>query len=73
MKDNELKGNLLRFVMYTFTESCNEGIRLMIDDAIKTGEGSAVGFCKVRRKMSSNEFVKYKLNLTLEEMVDDEL
>ena len=64
----ELKGNLLRFVVHTFTETCGDGIHAMIDDAVKNRMGTCVAFCRVRREMSSNELVKYKLTVTLEEV-----
>lgn len=71
MSDKELKQNLLRFIMHTFTENCNEGIHSMIDDTVNEGKGSVSGYCRVRKKMSTQEFQMYKLTLTLEE-VDDQ-
>ena len=64
----ELKRNLLRFIMYTLTERCDNVVVDVIDEAVTTGTGKFTGSCDVISDRSKNKRQKYQVTLLLEKV-----
>ncbi len=69
MSERELKQNLLRFIMYTLTERCDDVLHnIIIDECVDNDYSKFTSTCNVVVDREKNKRQKYRLSLILEKV-----
>ena len=69
-REEILKQNLLRFIMYNMTERCDNFVHELIDDTVRDGECTLQTVGKIRVENNQKEVYLFKVSLKKVDTID---